>query len=458
MPPKAKAGGKGKKGEGAGEEKAVEVIDPKKLLEVTEALAKAKQLRNYFQLERDKLNKFWDIAKRELDAAKVEYRLKEREIEEAEEKHQVELTVYKQKVRHLLYEHKVEVQQLKEAAEKALAESTDEHKEKVGDMKKDKGGLNQELRTLLNEHEEDVNTRRQAHQRLLSMRRAEAEKNMREMSEKHEKKIRILRAELELRRKAEIHDIEERKNEHIKELMAKHEQAFAEMKEYYNDITGKNLELIKSLKEEVTNMKKNEQYNEKLMFEIAQENKRLNEPLQKANKEVETLRHELANYEKDKMSLKNTRARLKVLENQHKQLQESHQELEETYARVEAERDELQGTYEEGLLDVRQKVGYRSTLLEKRIHELQTDLDMKDTQLAQVLHAANLEPAALQLVTQKLEDMLETKNRATKDLYFEVTKLERQHRDTIRTYESKCKAAGLPPLDLVKLGLMSTFV
>lgn len=35
---------------------------------------------------------------------------------------QVELKVYKQKVRHLLYEHKIEVQQLKEAAEKALAE------------------------------------------------------------------------------------------------------------------------------------------------------------------------------------------------------------------------------------------------------------------------------------------------------------------------------------------------
>ncbi len=38
-------------------------------------------------------------------------------------------------------------------------------------------------------------------------------------------------------------------------------------------------------------VKKNEQYNEKLMFEIAQENKRLNEPLQKANTEVENLRH-----------------------------------------------------------------------------------------------------------------------------------------------------------------------
>jgi len=50
-------------------------------------------------------------------------------------------------------------------------------------------------------------------------------------------------------------------------------------------------------------MKRKEITNEKLMFEIAQENKKLSEPLTRALKEVEKLRHELANYQKDKMSL-----------------------------------------------------------------------------------------------------------------------------------------------------------
>lgn len=45
-------------------------------------------------------------------------------------------------------------------------------------------------------------------------------------------------------------------------------------------------------------MKKKEISNEKLMFEIAQENKKLSEPLTRALKEVEKLRHELANYQK----------------------------------------------------------------------------------------------------------------------------------------------------------------
>ena len=58
-------------------------------------------------------------------------------------------------------------------------------------------------------------------------------------------------------------------------------QAFSDIKNYYNDITHNNLDLIKTLKEDVTEMKKKDSQNEKLMFEIAQENKRLSEPLQK---------------------------------------------------------------------------------------------------------------------------------------------------------------------------------
>jgi len=95
-----------------------------------------------------------------------------------------------------------------------------------------------------------------------------------------------LRDELELRRKAEIHEIEERKNLHINELMQNHQRAFLEIKNYYNDITHNNLDLIKTLKEDVADMKKKEVQNEKLMYEIAQENKRLSDPLNAALKEV----------------------------------------------------------------------------------------------------------------------------------------------------------------------------
>jgi hypothetical protein len=42
-----------------------------------------------------------------------DFRNKDREIEEAEERHEMEIKVYKQKVKHLLYEHQNNLSELK---------------------------------------------------------------------------------------------------------------------------------------------------------------------------------------------------------------------------------------------------------------------------------------------------------------------------------------------------------
>ena len=46
----------------------------------------------------------------------------------------------------------------------------------------------------------------------------------------YEQKLKDLEKELSLRMKVEIHEIEERKNDHINDLMHNHESAFREMK------------------------------------------------------------------------------------------------------------------------------------------------------------------------------------------------------------------------------------
>ena len=61
----------------------------------------------------------------------------------------------------------------------------------------------------------------------------------------YEEKMQRLEAELELWLKVEIHEIEERKNQHINDLMMNHERAFWDMKDFYTDITKENLELIR---------------------------------------------------------------------------------------------------------------------------------------------------------------------------------------------------------------------
>ena len=69
-----------------------------------------------------------------------------------------------------------------------------------------------------------------------------------ELEQKYEQKIASLYESLMLKHRAEMVEIEERKNTHISTLIKDHEKAFSDMKNYYNDITLNNLSLIKSLK------------------------------------------------------------------------------------------------------------------------------------------------------------------------------------------------------------------
>jgi len=197
-----------------------------------------------------------DPIPQELEDRKAELRNKDREMEELEERHQVEIKVYKQKVKHLLYEHQNNVAQLKEAGEMALKLQQEEHRQHEAESKRDKRSLKLELKELELAHEDAIRELKQENDKNVTKLRQQYEREVKELQQKYEKKMKLLREDLELRRKVEILEIEERKNNHINELMKKHEKAFGEIKNYYNDITHNNLDLIRSLKEEVAEMKK----------------------------------------------------------------------------------------------------------------------------------------------------------------------------------------------------------
>jgi uncharacterized protein (DUF3084 family) len=163
--------------------------------------------------------------------------------------------------------------------------------------------------------------------------------------------------------------------------MEKHKQAFEQMKNYYNGITTNNLVLIKNLKDEVATMKKNEASNEKLMFEIMADNNKLTEPLVKALSEIDHMRVELANYEKDKISLKNAKNRMVVIEEQLKNLKWEHEVLQQNYEQVKKERDELQQVFEKTIHEVQQKSMFKNQLLETKVQALQEELEKREAQI-----------------------------------------------------------------------------
>ncbi|XP_064393127.1 dynein regulatory complex subunit 4-like [Halichondria panicea] len=462
---KGKGKGKGKKGKAPKKAAVIDGISTEDMtkeqleehvLRLRDELDREREERNFFQLERDKVNSFWEITKQQLDENKATVRNKERELEDSEERHQVEIKVYKQKVKHLLYEHQNNITELKRDGSVAVTLEQSDHQDREGGLIKEKRSLKVELKEMELAHQEAVKTLKMGHDQLTTKAREDFERLAAELQSKHEAKMAAQRDELELRRKTEVHEVEERKNGQINALMKNHEKAFSDIKNYYNDITLNNLALINSLKDTVEKMKKDSERLEKQLAETQAENRRLQDPLARAREEVAELQRQLANYERDKVSLANAKARLKVQESELKSLIWEHEVLEQRFAQIQKERDDLYSKFVKAIHEVQQKTGFKNLLLEKKLTALADSLEKKEAQLNEVLSASNLDPSALTMVTRKLEDVLDSKNSAIRDLQYELARVCKAHNDLIKTYEAKLATFRVPTEELGFRPLRST--
>lgn len=465
MPPKAKKPKKDKKkdkkknkkdkkevvDEGAGgnaedeQERKLLAEEAKRLFDLTK---KEEAEFNEFQQQREKLNYFWIVEKKNLEDKKAELRNKERELQDLEEKHQVEIKVYKQRVKHLLYEHQNEITMLKTEAEVALKCAQDEHRTGEAELKADRRSLKLQLKEMELSHEDYLKSLKQEQDKNITLLRQEFERTARELNLKYERKMKSVRDSLEARRKQETALIEERKNSHIAQLMKAHEKAFGEIKNYYNDITHNNLDLIKSLKEEVSAMKKKDAQDEKSKYEIAQENKRMQEPLDDALENVKRLKEAQKRYNRERGELQLTKERLLVLEDQLKNLTWEHEVLRQRFAQVTAERDGLYERFQGTIYNVQQKSGFKNLLLEKKLSALSEALEQKEAQLNEVLARANLDPSVLGQVRGRLDDIIEAKNQTVRDLQQELERVVAAHGELVRVAEDKLAEFGVPVEEL----------
>ena len=146
--------------------------------------------------------------------------------------------------------------------------------------------------------------------------------------------------------KVEIHEIEERKNQHINELMINHESAYKEMKEYYNDITKENLEIIKLLQEKFTDIKAQIAQNESTVLELKKGVKDMLPSLANAKQKREVLLKQVKTFDKDKMGYRNAQGSLKDLKARTKKIKQDKAALDEKYKKVEQEKTEMYKKFE----------------------------------------------------------------------------------------------------------------
>jgi len=189
---------------------------------------------------------FYSNTRKDLEESKNMVIIHDHDIEQMEEDHKVEMTVYMRKLQYLEHEHQTKDTRVVQT--KALADASEERKDFLAreeEQKKLKKALVAEYKNNEVKSIEDIKAleAKQATRLQSEMSGLETDKNT--LIAKYEEKLENLRRDLELRIKVEIHELEERKNQHINNLRQTHRKQYEKVKDSYNNMTKQQLVLIK---------------------------------------------------------------------------------------------------------------------------------------------------------------------------------------------------------------------
>ena len=369
-----------------------------------------------------------------------------------EDNHRVELRVYQQKVKHLEYEHRNNIKTIVQDGTAVLEEEQKEHEDRERELLRAKEQIKfEKLELELVNASKIAELRQQADRQVVKLRQ-QFEDGLTELTSRCEARLRQLEVNLELRRRVEVHEVEERKNQHINDLIKNHKKAFGQMKAYYNDITGGNLQVIKDLQKRIAELKENAVDNKKKLLDYVQENQKLSEPLALVTAEIAELQALLRERTKDQMALRNAHSRLSALGKSSASMRRDQELLEEEYSKVEAERDQLYNSYEESIEKVQQQSEFHNQALAQRLKAAEASVERAGLQVEEIIRAANLDSSEMARVMETLNQMLAAKDEALKNVRFLVVKLQKTYNDSLDTYYAKLRDLGIPEVELDQLG------
>lgn len=199
---------------------------------------------------------------------------------------------------------------------------------------------------------------------------------------------------------------------------------------------------------QVDDLRSKEATHERSMFAIAQENKKMSEPMRKAIEEVKRLRDEREAYQKDLADLAEVKAHVLVVTDRLENLRWEHEILQQRFVSLAGERDALYERFQAALHDVKQKSGFRSLLLEKRLGAAATEVERQSVMLSEVLVAARLDPRVLGPLERQLADVVASKDGAVRELEAELERVAGAHDRLLDFFAAKMREYGIPAAEL----------
>ncbi|CAJ1052802.1 dynein regulatory complex subunit 4 [Xyrichtys novacula] len=358
-------------------------------LRLREELDRVREEKSYFRQERDKSLEAWDISKRDLEETKARVRNKERQREEAMERHRVEIFEHKQKLKHLLSEQHNTIFKLKMDNLTSTSLIQNQHTEAELGLLGDVHSLQADHRERKLMNENRIRELKEKHQVELMKLVKYCDNRNREITMEYLKEVESVAEADRKKFSEEIQRLEEGYKDQVATLMKNQKR---ELEVAQHQALEKHREQ-KRMKDELLTLEKEKTRAAKRALAAQQKKKCLEESVQEAQKRLAELKKEKEERKKAGTEALKYMARVKVMKKQIRELDIGNVGLEQACMKVQRECDELRKKQMETILDIQQKSVRRDMILERKMAAMSKLEEEQEAQLSAAMASLNINRA-----------------------------------------------------------------
>ncbi|KAM4751309.1 dynein regulatory complex subunit 4-like [Anableps anableps] len=417
-------------------------------LRLQEELEAQRQERHFFQLERDNTRAIWELSRDSLEEAEVQLRGRRQKKSQVEERHRVELTVYKQKLKHVLSEQHNAALEMKVDAATASSLLQNQNSEAEVELHREFQELQTGSRQKQIQGYNTINKLKLRHEVAMIKLSGEYERRMQELEVR---KLDAIRSMAEAFQKKQINALREtdaKMKRHLMSLNAEHDKSREKTQGLFEEYQDAKLYKRHTWKEEMKKTKKMKLQGEKEKSVALQENRRLKEMLQEVQQKLPELQRRLKEHQNSKDQMERYRAQQKRVSQELLDRMVEHELLQQAFQQVQQERDELLRRQTESVLDIQQRSSLKKILLQKKLEVLTETLETKEAQLSAALAVCSTEPAARSHAVDRLQEILESKRTTMEALQQDLDQESQEYQELLHSQEQPPETHRVSPLDL----------
>jgi hypothetical protein len=406
------------------------------------------KLVNQFYAEKERLSSNWQLIRRQIEQKDAELVTCKRRVTEITEHNNFSVGLHRERIKQvMLLKETGSAENLLEI-EAILKDLEDENRIVEQELLIDNRALGRELKEHEISHHNLIFSMKMLGNHTSTTIRNEFEREANEMKSMYDLKMQKMRQEMEEYASKKILQLEEEKQEKFKELTTYHNNRYRDIKNYYSEIISTNLAKIKDLKGEIQIAQMADEKDRKLLLKAEENFKKLSEPLKMITEEIARLKEDKEKWRIVKEEKKKLRDMITGLEKIYRDIEYEYEIRFQQYKFLDEESKRVKTNFDEKLQEIYQKAGLNNLILEKEISMLKENIDIRDSQVKNLLLGFDLSPEEKQTIEDNIRSVEIQKDQKLIEIKKKLIEIRKAHLQMVAFYHAKLKEHQIPVNEL----------